>query len=94
MKIMFGMSGRSVEQRTEEIYNQPKNRFLRFLRRGGSREDASFVAGTQFLVEFKNALGQGDARSRAFAARIKKAASVKDIQKAIVSVMEDQGKKS
>jgi len=79
-----------VQRRTDEIYMHPKNRFLRFFRRGCSREDATFVAGTQFLVETKNALGQGDLQSHRFASRIQNALSIRDIQRAIQQGIDEQ----
>lgn len=86
------MPGRRVEQRTDEIYRSPKNRVLRFLGLGGSREDAKFVAGTQFLIDSKIALGQGDARTTKFAARIKDAKTVEDIRRAAEAGMQDESR--
>lgn len=89
---LFHMSDKWVEQRTDEIFRSPKNRFLRFLRRGGSREDAKFVASTQFLIESKIALGQRDVRTTKFAANIRNAKTVKDIQNAAQQILDEEKK--
>jgi len=86
------MPKKSVEQGTEEIFQHPKNRILRFFRRGGSREDATFVASTKFFVDSKIALGQGDAKTHSFASRIKNAKTVNDIKRAIDAGMKEDGK--
>lgn len=88
---MFHMPERRVEQRTDEIYRSSKNRVLRFFRLGGSREDAKFVAVTQFLIESKIALRQSDVRTRTFAARIITAKTVEDIKHAVDEGIKEAG---